>query len=277
VPTPIRKPKISLVTCSYQQGRVLDATIRSVLDQGYENLEYIIMDGGSKDESVDVIKRHEARISHWVSEKDRGQTHALQKGFDLATGEIFGWLCSDDLLLPGALEAVGTYFAEHPEVDMIYGDSLWIDAKGDYIRPKKEMSWNKFVFLFDYNFISQPACFWRRSLQEKVGGLQEHWNLNMDSDLWLRFAQHTQPVHVNHYLAGIRDYPEQKTRALQGQGMQEWNALISREAPALSRLPRQPLKGLARVARITTKGLQGGYTARPPADLLARLGDYRIL
>jgi glycosyltransferase involved in cell wall biosynthesis len=96
--------KISLVTCSYQQGKFLDATMRSVLDQGYPDLEYIVIDGGSKDQSVEVIRHHEHALSYWVSEKDRGQTHALRKGFERASGDILGWLCSDDLLLPGALK-----------------------------------------------------------------------------------------------------------------------------------------------------------------------------
>jgi glycosyltransferase involved in cell wall biosynthesis len=269
-------PKISLVTCSYQQGKFLDATLRSVLDQRYPALEYIVIDGGSRDESVSVIERHAPHLAHWVSEKDRGQTHALQKGFERATGEILGWLCSDDLLLPGALETVGRFFDEHPDVDFVYGDALWIDAQGQYIRPKKEMDWNKFVFLFDFNFIAQPSCFWRRSLHDKAGGLQEKWNLNMDSDLWLRFAQHAKPHYLPGYFSGVRDYPEQKTRALRPEGNKEWNQLVAREAPTLSKLPRAPLHLLARLTRILSKGLQGGYTARPPADMIAALEQYRI-
>lgn len=271
------KPKISLVTCSYQQGKFLDATIRSVLDQGYPNLEYLIVDGGSRDESVEVIRQHESSLAWWVSEKDRGQTHALQKGFDKATGEIFGWLCSDDLLLPGALDAIGTFFEQNPDVDFVYGDALWIDAAGHYIRPKKEMGWNKFVFLFDFNFIPQPACFWRRSLHEKAGGLQERWNLNMDSDLWLRFAAHSTPRHVPGYFAGVRFYPEQKTLALRPEGNKEWAELVAREAPWLARLPRKPLTWLAKLTRVVQKGWQGGYTAQPPQALLDKLRTYQIL
>jgi len=269
-------PKISLVTCSYQQGKFLDATLRSVLDQQYPNLEYIVIDGGSRDESVSVIEQHSPHLAHWVSEKDRGQTHALQKGFERATGEILGWLCSDDLLLPGALDTVGRFFEDNPTIDFVYGDALWIDAQGQYIRPKKEMTWNKFVFLFDFNFIAQPSCFWRRSLHEKAGGLQEKWNLNMDSDLWLRFAQHSRPAYLPGYLSGVRDYPEQKTRALRPEGNKEWNQLVAREAPILSRWPRAPLHALARLTRIAQKGLQGGYGARPPATLIAALERYRI-
>ena len=268
--------KISLVTCSYQQGKFLDATIRSVLDQQYSDLDYIIIDGGSKDESVDVIKRHQPLLSYWESEKDRGQTNALNKGFNRATGDILGWLCSDDLLLPDALNWVASYFEAHPEVDMIYGNALWIDAAGDYIRPKKEMSWNKFVFLYDHNYIPQPATFWRRSLHEKVGGLDESWNLGMDSDLWLRFARHTKPHYVNKYLACMRDYPEQKTRSLKPAGRNEDMQLRSRELPSLFAWPQRPLTLSARLARIAIKFCHGGYRAHPPENCVSALSRYRI-
>lgn len=109
-------PAISLVTCSFQQGKYLEQTLRSVLDQGYPGLEYIVIDGGSTDRSIDIIREYEPALSYWVSEPDRGQTDALVKGFRRATGEILGWLCSDDLLLPGALHAVGEFFARHPDV-----------------------------------------------------------------------------------------------------------------------------------------------------------------
>ena len=123
-------PKISIVTCSYQQGRYLDATMRSVLEQRYADVEYIVIDGASTDNSVDIIRRYADRLHYWVSEPDAGQTDALIKGFKHSTGEIQGWLCSDDLLLPGALEQVSRFFAEHPEVDAAYGDSIWIDSAG---------------------------------------------------------------------------------------------------------------------------------------------------
>lgn len=269
-------PKISLVTCSYQQGKFLDATMRSVLDQRYPDLEYIVMDGGSRDNSVEVIRSHAEHLYHWVSEKDRGQAHALQKGFEMASGEIFGWLCSDDLLLPGALESVGRFFAENPDVDMVYGDALWIDAQGQYIRAKKEMPWNRFVFLFDFNFIPQPSCFWRRRVHQQVGGLQEKWNLSMDSDLWLRLSSVCKPHYRPGYLSCMRDYPEQKTRALQDQARKELNTLIDREMPQVGRLPRGPVKAMARGLRIATKLLHGGYGARPSDAVLKALEAYRI-
>lgn len=268
--------KVSIVTCSFQQGRFLDATMRSVLDQGYPNLEYIVIDGGSKDQSVSVIQSHATQLTYWVSENDRGQTHALSKGFERATGDILGWLCSDDLLLPDALTRVAKFFEQNPDVDFVFGNALWIDVQGQFIRPKKEMPWSKFIFLYDHNYLAQPSCFWRRSLFDKVGGLDESLNLAMDSDLWLRFAAKTRPHYLNEYLGCMRDYPEQKTRSLKPAGRQEDRRLMAREMPMLSRLPTKPLKWLARLMRIGFKAVHGGYVAQPPADFVTSLDRYRI-
>ena len=271
-----RTPKISIVTCSYQQGRFLDAAMRSVLDQRYANLEYIVIDGGSSDESAAVIRSRQDALSYWVSEPDRGQTHALIKGFSRASGEIQGWLCSDDLLLPGALARVARFFGDHPDVDAVYGDSLWIDAGGDYIRPKREMRFSRFVLLFDHNYISQPSMFWRRRLYQRVWGLDPHFNLAMDADLWERFSRHTRIAHLPAYLSCMRYYAEQKTRALRPQGRLE-DAAIRARSP-LARFPRLApvLRGLARAQRIVGKGMAGGYWGRPGADCLRALERYRI-
>ena len=117
-------PKISIVTPSFNQGRFLEETILSVLNQNYDNLEYIIIDGGSSDETVDIIRRYEDRLAYWVSEKDRGQVHAINKGLERATGDIFAYLNSDDIYLAGAFNAVVGYFRDHPESDWICGDTL---------------------------------------------------------------------------------------------------------------------------------------------------------
>lgn len=261
-------PTISIVTCSYQQARFLDATMRSVLGQKYPELDYIVMDGGSKDGSREIIERHADTLSHWVSEKDEGQTDALIKGFRQAKGEILGWLCSDDLLLPGALEAVGAFFHDHPEIDAAYGDALWIDADGAPLRAKREMGFNRFVYLHDHNYIPQPSMFWRRSLYEAVGGLDTRFNLAMDSDLWDRFASRTKIAHIPRYLSCMRYYPEQKTRHLRPAGEIE-DALIRRRSSALARLSAlEPVwHASARGLRVVLKGLSGGYTARVPAEM----------
>ena len=253
---------ISLVTCSYQQGRYIGATISSVVAQDYPRLEYIVIDGGSNDDSVNIIKSYERSLAYWVSEPDRGQTDALIKGFCRATGEIQGWLCSDDLLLPGALEAINGFFQNNPEVNAVYGDALWIDGEGKFIRPKKEIKFNRFVFLYDHNYVPQPSMFWRSSLYNAVGGLDSRLNLAMDSDLWERFSARTKIAHLPRYLSCMRYYPDQKTRSMRQEGRREDSLVRYRKKPQRSqRLAYPLLHVLARCMRISSKALTGGYRA----------------
>jgi glycosyltransferase involved in cell wall biosynthesis len=269
-------PTISLVTCSYQQGRFLDATLASVLDQRYPRLEYIVMDGGSSDGSADIIAARASQLAYWVSEKDKGQTDALARGFARSTGEVMGWLCSDDLLLPGSLDAVGQFFARHPDVEVVYADALWIDELGRPMRTKKEMGFNRFVFLFDHNYIPQPSLFWRRSVYERVGGLDEAFDLAMDSDLWERFARETRIVHVPGYWSGLRQYAAQKTQALRPRGMREDATIRARHALGRSDGLARLMRPVARAVRIGTRLAQGCYGAPVPGELRQALARYAI-
>lgn len=272
------RPSISIVTCSYQQARYLNATMLSVLEQKLEQppvaFEYIVIDGGSTDGSADIIRQYESKLHYSVSEPDHGQTEALIKGFAQASGDIQGWLCSDDLLLPGALETVSRFFAQHPEVEAAYGDSLWIDDAGRYLRPKKEMDFRRFAFLFDHNYISQPSMFWRRKLYEKVGGLDPRFNLAMDADLWERFSRQTQIAHIPAYLSCMRYYAKQKTRAMRPSSMEEFDEIRRRSAWQKPLWPT--LQRLARIQRILCKLAAGGYLAQPPPNLIAALKHYQI-
>jgi glycosyltransferase involved in cell wall biosynthesis len=266
-------PLISLVTCSFQQARYLGQALVSVLGQHYPALEYLVIDGGSTDGSVDIIRRHESRLAYWVSEPDRGQTDALIKGFSRARGEILGWLCSDDVLLPGALHTVARYFSAHPQVMAAYGDALWIDAEGRFLRAKREMAFNRFVFLHDHNYVPQPSMFWRRRLYEEVEGLDPAFDLAMDADLWERFSARTRIAHIPRYLSCMRFYPEQKTRSRRTQGHREDRVIRARR---LGGVAAHPLSGAvlriaARCVRFCEKALAGGYTARVPAEHLAWL------
>ena len=271
-PTPSRLPAISVVTCSFQQGLYLERTLRSVLDQGYPHLEYIVIDGGSTDGSAAIIERHQSALAYWISEPDRGQTDALIKGFARAGGDVCGWLCSDDLLMPGALRAVGEFFSTHPEVMAVYGDALWIDAEGRLLRPKKEMAFNRFVMLYDHNYIPQPSMFWRRSLYEAVRGLDPRFDLAMDADLWERFSARTRIAHMPRYLSCMRFYPEQKTRSRRAEGRREDGAIRQRDAASAPRaFTAAALRIMARCLRVGAKAAAGGYTARVPKEQLAWL------
>jgi glycosyltransferase involved in cell wall biosynthesis len=270
-----QQPTISIVTCSYQQARFLDATMRSVLAQQYPALEYIVVDGGSDDGSKAIIERHANKLAWWVSEPDHGQTDALIKGFAQAHGDICGWLCSDDLLLPQALQRVSAYFRDHPEVDVVFGDSLWIDANGALIKPKREMPFNRFVFLHGYNYVPQPSTFWRRSLYEQVGGLTPGFDIAMDNDLWEKFSRHSRIAHMPVYLSCMRYYLEQKTCApnMRQRGRQEGTSVTLRGSTLARACVGLPLLGsslrvAARAMRVLQKAAAGGYTARAPAELL---------
>ena len=180
-------PGIALVTPSYQQGRYLESTIQSILAQDYPKLEYAVVDGGSDDESPEIIERYRSRLTFAVSERDEGHVDAIDKGFARISGEIMAYVNSDDLLEPGALGFVGDFFSRHPNIDAIYGHRVIIDEAGKeigrWVSPRYNLSLLRIV-----DYIPQETLFWRRSIYEKVGGLDRKWFFAMDWDLALRFA-----------------------------------------------------------------------------------------
>jgi glycosyltransferase involved in cell wall biosynthesis len=272
-------PSISIVTCSYQQARFLDATIRSVLAQDYPALEYMVVDGGSTDGSREIIAQHAGALAWWVSEPDRGQTHALIKGFERARGDVCGWLCSDDILLPDALQRIGEFFLAHPQVQAVFGDSVWIDGDGRPLRAKREMGFNRFVFLHDYNYVPQPSMFWRRHLYEGVGGLNADFHLAMDNDLWEKFSGRTRIEHIPVYLSCMRHYPLQKTNTLsmRPRGRHEGLSVQMRASRLAQTAALRPLLALvARAMRVVQKAAVGGYTASVPDELLPWLEAHAI-
>jgi carbamoyltransferase len=207
-------PVISIVTPSYNQATFLERTIRSVLDQGYPRLEYIVQDGGSTDGTLDILRHHAAGLAHWESAPDRGQAHALNLGFRHATGDILAYLNSDDLLLPGAVAQVARFFAARPDVDVVYSHRLIIDTDdheiGRWILPAHD---NAVLVWQDY--IPQETLFWRRCLWERVGGcMDESFQFALDWDLLLRFRDAGgRFVRLPCFLGAFRVHPEQKTSA----------------------------------------------------------------
>lgn len=208
-------PKISVVVPSFNQAKYLEQTLRCVLEQGYPNLELIVIDGGSTDGSPEIIRRYEKQIKFWCSEQDGGQTQGLIKGFSRASGEIQCFLNSDDLFEPGVLNEVGAYFQQHPDVDAVYGNALWIDFEGRPIRPQKEIPFRRFIFLYTYNYIPGMSMFWRRELYDRAGGLNPTFQLAFDADLWMRFSDHRGKIkHRARQWSRMRRYAEQKTMRL---------------------------------------------------------------
>jgi glycosyltransferase involved in cell wall biosynthesis len=239
-------PKISVVVPSYNQAPFLEQALLSVLDQRYPNLELIVIDGGSTDGSRAILERYAPQLAYWVSEPDGGQTRGLIKGFARSSGEIQCWLNSDDLLEAGSLAEVARYFQAHPEVDAVYGDTLWVDREGRPLRAQREIPFNRFLWLYTYNYIPGMSTFWRRALYERVGGLDASFDLAMDADLWIRFAEVGRIGHVRRLWSRSRFYPEQKNRRLRERSNAEGLRIHTRY---WGRIPPARLKALKLVAR----------------------------
>ena len=203
---------VSIITPSFNQASYLEQTILSVLDQDYPRIKYIVIDGASTDGSVDIIKKYESRLAYWVSEKDRGQADAINKGFARATGDIVAWLNSDDYYLPGAVRAAVKAFEENPDVVLVYGNMLAVDEHG---KTFNTLNYRQLALedLLCFQIIGQPAVFIRRSALQKTSGLDPSFHFMLDHYLWIQLAQHGQILHVNQTWAAARYHSEAKNRA----------------------------------------------------------------
>jgi len=206
-------PKVTIITPSYNQARYLEATIRSVLEQDYPNLEYIIIDGGSNDGSVEIIQKYADKLAYWVSEKDRGQTDAINKGFARASGEILAWLNSDDTFQPGAVREAVDYLNTHPNSGMVYGDAMFINADGEVIGrfPGAQTDYRK--LRQGYVHVAQQASFFRAALWKQVGPLDPTFYFAMDYDLWVRLARVSKLDYLPRWWANFRLHGDAKTIA----------------------------------------------------------------
>jgi glycosyltransferase involved in cell wall biosynthesis len=200
-------PKISVVTANFNGGSFLEQTMHSILNQGYPNLEYIVIDGGSTDHSLDVIRKYEKRLAYWVSEKDSGHANALNKGFSRVTGDILCWLNSDDMYMPWTFSVIAEIFSQHKDVHWIMGrPGVW-NEKGELINVSPQL-FNKYTFVVSpFKLMQQESVFFTRSLWERAGAkFNEGIKYMIDSELWSRFYLHESLYNVTTSLGGFRNH-----------------------------------------------------------------------
>ena len=203
---------VSIVTPSYNQSAFLEETILSVLEQEDVDIEYIIIDGGSTDGSLDIIEKYAGRLAWWVSESDSGQADAINKGLRRATGEYIAWLNSDDLYLPGAVAQAAAALGANPEVGFVFGDAITIDTQGGKLNELTFGDWG-LEELMAFRIICQPAVFMRRSVLEKASYLDTTYHYMLDHQLWLRLARIAPIQHIPSTWAAARHHPEAKNVA----------------------------------------------------------------
>lgn len=259
-------PRVSLVTPSYNQGEYLEDAILSVLHQGYPDLEYFIMDGASTDRTKEILEAYASRLAGWESVPDRGQAHAINKGWRRATGKYLWWLNADDMLMPGALYTAAAYLEAHPEVDLVFGDHVRITGDGRPIDVYRYPAFDLTTFELDRPDVSQPGALMRATVLERVGYLDETLHYLMDLDYWRRMAlAGCRLVHLDAPLAVMRIHDDSKTSAGSSRAAEE-RAILNERLFADARLPEAIRRSRARVT-----SLMHIYRART----LVLCGEYR--
>lgn len=228
-------PSISVVTPSFNQASYLERTLRSVLDQDYERLEYLVLDGGSADGSRQILESYGSKLAYWVSEPDNGQSAAVNSGWRRSSGDILGWINSDDYYLPGALQFVGEYFARHPEAAFIYGQCEVVDSNGAR-RGLIGHPYDRAGMLNGIQPMPQPSTFIRRSVFEAAGPIDESLHYSMDFDFFLRAAVHARPVFIDRPLAAFTVHQDAKTSAGRARSRQETFEVSLRYARGVERI-----------------------------------------
>ncbi|MBA7515426.1 Chondroitin synthase [subsurface metagenome] len=205
----MKYPKVSIITPSLNQGQFIEETIISVKNQDYPNIEHIVIDGGSKDGTIDILKKYPHLI--WKSQPDKGQSDALNKGFRMAKGEIIGWLNSDDTYLPKAISTAVNFFQSNPEYDMVYGDFCKIDGTGKVFERRKQLDFTLLGLKSGLCYICQPTVFFRKRVFDKMEYLDVNLRHAMDYDLWMRIALNFKVKHIPGFVANFRYHKDSKT------------------------------------------------------------------
>lgn len=223
-------PKISVVTPSFNQGEFIEETIKSVINQSYSNFELIIIDGGSTDKTIDILKEYDKYITYWISEPDEGQTHAINKGFKKASGDLVAWMNSDDVFIQGSFKMVAEKYLNYPDVDVYYADKYHLDDNGNFIRTQKYFPYYIHSFLNDKMNICNQACFWKKSVFDEIGYLDESIQFAMDMDFFIRMGASDGIVlkHFPEYWGSQRYYAGTKTSDT------KWNKLLEEEKTVIA-------------------------------------------
>jgi glycosyltransferase involved in cell wall biosynthesis len=250
-------PRLSIITPSYNQGNYLEASIRSVLLQGYPNLEYIVIDGSSSDQSVEIIRKYEPWLSYWVSEIDRGQSDAINKGLLQSTGTYIGWVNSDDIYLEKAFQQIIQIFSANPEYVLVHGNRILIDPEGNVQGCAALPAFNPPIVSVP---VFSETAFWSRAAMNSVGLLDPTFHFSMDLEFFTRLALHGTIYKTNKFLGCLRCHPESKSSTIPGQGRKEtdqlWQKLFNCEYTAHN-IPRNYMRKQALIAILTNPGLFG--------------------
>jgi len=225
-------PKVSIVTPSLNQGQFIEEAILSVLSQDYPNIEYIVIDGGSTDSTLDILKKYDNEVV-WISEPDRGQVDAINKGWRMASGEILTWLNADDLLYPGAIRTVVNRFLQRKEIEIVHGDVVFVDRQGNALLEKREIEFDYKIILYGINYIC-PTVFLRRCVLQKIGYLDQNLQYVFDHEFYLRAAKNgVQFTHIPEFLFKFRLQQESKGVAKESKVRKEGKRVINsyREDP----------------------------------------------
>ncbi|MCM2375243.1 glycosyltransferase family 2 protein [Aporhodopirellula aestuarii] len=241
-------PRISIVTPSYNQAGFLQETIRSVIEQDYPNLEYVVIDGGSSDGSVDIIKQYESRIAYWESAPDDGHGHAINKGFAKTSGEIMAWINSDDKYTPWAFQAVAEIFSKFPHVNWVVGFNGYWNSQGAMINAFRHPKNIYDLLVGNDGWIQQESVFWRRSLWEKAGGaINQDFRFMVDGELWTRFFLYDELYALDCVLGGYRIHTENRAIHNHDECLREMTVAIE---TMREKCPEQTLRIAKKLSRL---------------------------
>ena len=251
-------PLVTVVTPSFNQSIFLEETIRSVLLQGYPNLEYIVMDGGSTDSSVEIIKKYENHFAYWTSQKDGGAADAIRRGFERATGTILAYLNSDDVYLPGAIHHLVKRL-QTAGADAVYGNTYWIDEESRTLAERRQTPFSRLAYLYGGGDLQQPSTMWTSAIYKATGGMDDSFHCAFDTDLFARFAARgARFAHVRRFVACARVQHAQKTELLFDTCRKETEAIRARHvAVPVRSLRGMTLRTLGRIQRLFWYLIQG--------------------